>query len=133
MADDNAFRRLMSSMLADWRADRRTVMKDIWRAAAPCIVLAAGVLALVLVGLGLARAGFGGLALVVLGGGVFLVILGQARALGDFILSASGVLIWRRGFYILVAAASWSRCPSSLFRTRALRATTPPPRFAPAI
>lgn len=120
----------MSGMLADWRADPRALLVDTWYATAPWVARAAAITIISLVGLMMARAGFGGLALVALGGGLVVALLGLTRAVHEFILSAPK--IWRGGFYLLITArAPWPRCSSSLFHTRALRVAAPPPRFAP--
>jgi len=112
--------------------DPRAVMKDTWRAAAPWIARAAVIAIISLVGLMMARTGFGELALAMLGGGLVATLFGLIRAVHEFILSVPK--IWRRGFYLLPAArAAWPRCFSTSFRTRALRVAAPPPRLVPAI
>lgn len=111
--------------------DRETIrllLLDTLRHASPWFVRAAVITVIVWIGLMMARAGFDGLALAALSGGLVVAFLCLTRAVHEFLVASGG-----GGRVYLLAAASWPRCYFTSFYTRALRVAAPPPRFTPAI
>lgn len=114
--------------------DRETIRQTLLETlhyAAPWLRLAAFVVAASFAGLALARAGLDGLGLAVLAGVLVVVFHGLLAAVHKFLLSCGAL----KGavLYLLGAASAAPLFRFTSFRTRALRAAAPPPRFIPAI